>query len=138
MLKANILRQRSLLRESRLVLAEILNDTPDLLVGWKQLMAWAEDDGDRDNYRTALQHLSRLEPSKAEYPARHAELLLQDGNTDAARHVLELSFTLHPDDSYAAFTYFDCLADAGHSDFDFIQEQELGTVVGRCQTAEYD
>ena len=116
MLKADILRKRSLLRDSRMVLAEILDDTPDLLVGWKQLMVWAEDDGDRDNYHAALQHLSRLEPSKAEYPARHAELLLQDGNSDAARHVLEQSFTMHPDDSYTALTYFDYLADAGELD----------------------
>jgi len=113
MLKASILRRRGLLRESRVALAEVLDNAPDLLAGWEQLLGWAESDGDRDNYRTALQHLSRLQPSKAEYPARHAELLLQDGNTDAARHVLEQSFTMHPDDSYTALTYFDYLADAG-------------------------
>lgn len=116
LLEAGILRNRGLLRESRLLLSEVLDAAPDLLGGWEQLMGWAEADGDRNNYRAALQHLSRLQPSKAEYPARHAELLLEDGNTDEARQVLEQSFTLHPDDSYAALTYFDCLADADNLD----------------------
>jgi len=112
MLKADILRKRGLSRESRMELAGLLVDAPDLLMGWKQLMDWAEDDSDRENYHAALQHLSRLEPSKAEYPARRAELLIQDGNTEGARHVLDESFATHPDDSYTALTYFDYLADA--------------------------
>jgi tetratricopeptide (TPR) repeat protein len=116
MLKANILRQRGLLRESRQQLETILAEAPDLQMGWRQLMDWAGDDGDRENYESALQHLSRLEPSKAEYPARLAELLIQDGNNEDARRVLGESFAAHPDDSYTALTYFDFLADSGDLD----------------------
>ncbi|MEN8106736.1 MAG: hypothetical protein ABFS22_01880 [Pseudomonadota bacterium] len=112
-MEADILRARNKLNEARAVLAQVLDDAPDLLSGWKQLMDWSESDNDQDNYRKALQNLSRLVPTDAEYPARLAELLLLDDRQEEARAVLAKSFAMHPDDNYTALTWFDFLADAG-------------------------